>query len=123
MGSHRASLATAGDLALRRLSDSWQSPGLSGILFVLKTGIAWEDLPREMGCGCGRTCFRRLVPWHEAGVWEQLHHLLLAKLHAADGIDWSRAIVDSASVKAVLGGPKPDPVRRIAANAAVSITC
>ena len=96
---------------------------LSGILFVLKTGIAWEDLPREMGCGCGPTCFRRLVAWHEAGVWEQLHHLLLAKLHAADGIDWSRAIVDSASVKAVLGGPKPDPVRRIAANAAVSITC
>lgn len=96
---------------------------LTGILFVLKTGMAWEDLPREMGCGCGRTCFRRLVAWQEAGVWEQLHHLLLSKLQAADRIDWSRAIVDSATVKALLGGEKPARIRRIAANAAVSITC
>ena len=36
---------------------------LTGILFVLKTGIAWEDLPQEMGCGCGMTCWRRLVAW------------------------------------------------------------
>ncbi len=36
---------------------------LTGILFVLKTGIAWEDLPQEMGCGCGMTCWRRLVEW------------------------------------------------------------
>ncbi len=48
---------------------------LIGILFVLKTGICWEDLPREMGCGSGMTCWRRLRDWHEAGVWQALHEL------------------------------------------------
>jgi transposase len=95
---------------------------LAGILFVLKTGIAWEDLPQEMGCGCGMTCWRRLVAWQKAGVWKRLHHILLNKLRAADQIDWSRAVVDSASVKAVMGGKKPAPTRQIAANVAASIT-
>lgn len=41
---------------------------LTGILFVLKTGIQWEDLPPEMGCGCGMSCWRRLRDWQRAGV-------------------------------------------------------
>ena len=45
---------------------------LTGILFVLKTGIAWADLPAELGCGCGKTCREYLKRWHEAGVWTQL---------------------------------------------------
>src|SRR5271167_2862595 len=53
---------------------------LTGILFVLKTGIPWEDLPQEMGCGSGMTCWRRLRDWNEAGVWQRLHELLLAGL-------------------------------------------
>src|SRR3972149_5133696 len=69
---------------------------LTGIVFVLKTGIPWEDLPQEMGCGCGMTCWRRLRDWQAAGVWDELHELLLAELNGADKIDWSRAIVDSA---------------------------
>ena len=56
---------------------------LSGILFVLQTGIPWEYLPQEMGCGSGMTCWRRLREWQEAGVWQRLHELLLAKLNAA----------------------------------------
>ena len=78
---------------------------LTGVLFVLKTGIPWEDLPQEMGCGSGMTCWRRLRDWQQAGVWDKLHHKLLEKLHRADRIDWSRAVVDSASVRSVLGGP------------------
>src|SRR5213082_2791804 len=66
---------------------------LTGILFVLKTGIQWEDLPQEMGCGCGMTCWRRLRDWHQAGVWQKLHETLLAELHAADKIDWARALI------------------------------
>ncbi len=77
---------------------------LVGILFVLKTGIPWEDLPQEMGCGSGMTCWRRLRDWQEAGVWDDLHRLFLERLHKVDRIDWSRAIVDSASLRAVLGG-------------------
>lgn len=79
---------------------------LTGILFVLRTGIPWEYLPQEMGCGCGMTCWRRLLDWHLAGVWKRLHELLLAELNGADKIDWSRAIVDSSLLRAMCGGPK-----------------
>jgi transposase len=79
---------------------------LTGILFVLKSGIPWEMLPQEMGCGSGMTCWRRLWEWQEAGVWQRLHELLLAKLREADQIDWSRAVVDSGSIRAVGGGGK-----------------
>lgn len=82
---------------------------LIGILFVLRTGIPWEMLPHEMGCGCGMTCWRRLRDWQAAGVWQQLHELLLAELNGADQIDWSRAIVDSALLRAMCGGPKTGP--------------
>ena len=87
----------------KRLRDR---PALTGILFVLKSGIPWEMLPQEMECGSGMTCWRRLRDWQEAGVWQNLHELLLAKLREADQIDWSRAVVDSASIRAVGGGEK-----------------
>ena len=93
---------------------------LTGILFVLKTGIPWEDLPQEMGCGCGMTCWRRLRDWTVAGVWDTLHRVLLDLLNEADQIDWTRAIIDSSSVRAVLGGRKPGPIRRIGAKPARS---
>src|SRR5882762_8930494 len=54
---------------------------LTGILFVLKTGIAWDDLPADLGCGCGKTCRHYLRLWYEAGVWLKLHALLLAELN------------------------------------------
>ena len=95
---------------------------LTGILFVLKTGIGWEDLPKEMGCGSGMTCWRRLRDWHKAGVWDKLHQGLLAKLQAADKIDWSRAVVDSASVRAVFGGQKPAQILRIGGKTARNTT-
>lgn len=94
---------------------------LTGILFVLKTGIPWEDLPKELGCGCGMTCWNHLREWQETGVWGKIHEVLLAKLHKAEAIDWSRAIVDSSSVRAVAGGKKRVPIPRIAANRAASI--
>ncbi len=68
---------------------------LTGIIFVLKSGIPWQMLPQEMGCGSGMSCWRRLRDWQKAGVWQRLHELLLSKLQAADRIDWSRALVDS----------------------------
>jgi transposase len=82
---------------------------LRGILFVLKTGIPWEDLPRELGCGSGMTCWRRLRDWRAAGVWDELHALLLDRLRAAGRIDWSRAAADSASLRAVGAGEKNRP--------------
>ncbi|HME02806.1 MAG TPA: IS5 family transposase [Solirubrobacteraceae bacterium] len=87
---------------------------LTGIIFVLKTGIPWEDLPQEMGCGSGMTCWRRLHEWNEAGVWSRLHQVLLDELHDVDQLDWSRAVVDSSHVRAKGGGEQtgPSPVDR-----------
>src|SRR5437667_331174 len=63
---------------------------LTGIVFVLKTGINWEDLPAELGWGCGKTCKNTLKAWQAAGIWGQLQHILLQELQDADQIDWSR---------------------------------
>jgi len=80
---------------------------LTGILFVLQTGIPWEHLPQEMGCGSGVTCWRRLAEWQAQGVWDKLHEVLLAKLNAADQIDWQRAAIDSSHVRAFGGAKAP----------------
>ena len=77
---------------------------LAGILFVLKSGIPWNDLPAEFGCGSGWTCWRRLERWTALGIWGELHRRLLNALGRLGEIDWSRAVVDSASVRAVFGG-------------------
>ena len=79
---------------------------LTGILFVLLTGIQWEMLPKEMGCGCGMTCWRRLRDWSAAGVWEQLHQTMLVRLREHDQIDWSRASIDGSSVPSPRGARK-----------------
>jgi transposase len=95
---------------------------LTGILFVLKSGIPWEMLPQEMGCGSGMSCWRYLQKWQEEGVWQKVHEALLAKLREADKIDWSRAVVDSGSVRAVLGGRKQAPTPRTEPKRAASTT-
>lgn len=93
---------------------------LTGIIFVLKSGIPWEMLPQELGCGSGMTCWRRLRDWQAAGVWDRLHRHLLDRLGDADQIDWSRAALDSASISAKRGARRPDRIQRIAANRAAS---
>jgi len=65
---------------------------LSGILFVLKSGIPWDMLPKEMGCGSGMSCWRYLHAWQEAGVWDALRQVPLARLHDAAKIDFSRVV-------------------------------
>jgi transposase len=94
-----------------------------GILFVLHTGIGWEHLPQELGFGCGMTAWRRLRSWQQAGVWERLHELLLAELHAADQLEWSRAIADASHLQAKKGAAKRVPARSIVAEQAASTTC
>lgn len=94
---------------------------LTGILFVLKTGIPWEDFPCEMGC-CGMTLWNRLDEWRKAGVWQRVHEVLLAKLRGAGEIDFGRVVVDSGSVRAVHGGKKRDPTPPTAGRRAPSTT-
>jgi transposase len=87
---------------------------LTGILFVLKAGLPWEDLPCEMNCGCGMTCWRRLRDWQADGTWDRIREVLLDKLRGADKIDRSRALIDSSFVRAAYGGEAtgPSPVDR-----------
>jgi transposase len=103
----------------KRLDDR---KALCGILFVLYTGIRWEFLPQQLGYGSGMTCGRRLRDWHTAGLWQALHQVLLARLHGAGALDWSRAVIDSSHLRALKGGPKPDRAPLTAANGAPSTT-
>ncbi len=82
---------------------------LRGIIFMLRTGIPWEYLPQELGCGSGVTCWRRLRDWQRAGVWERLHAVMLDHLARADKLDWSRAALDSRSLAARKGGSFSGP--------------
>jgi transposase len=94
---------------------------LTGILFVLRSGLPWNMLPREMGCGSGTTCWRRLVRWQRAGVWKRLHAVLLAELQRRGQLDLARAVVDSSSLRALRGGKKRDRTLPIAARPGRSI--
>src|SRR3954447_12828573 len=76
---------------------------LTGILFVLQSGLPWDLLPQETGCGSGVTCWRRLRDWRAAGVWQRLPDSLLDQLGMADEIDGSRASRDSRRVRAKRG--------------------
>jgi transposase len=95
---------------------------LTGILFVLRSGIPWRMVPREMGCGSGITCWRRLVRWQRAGVWKRLHRALLTELRQRGQLDFARAIVDSSSLRALRGGKKLDRTLPIAVRPGRNIT-
>lgn len=85
---------------------------LTGIVFVLRSGILWEMLPGELGCGSGVTCWRRLRDWQAAGVWDRLHQLLLGRLAQADKLDWRRASLDSRSLAAKRGARTRERIRQ-----------
>src|SRR5215207_3893441 len=95
---------------------------LGGIVFVLRTGCPWRMLPKELGCGSGWTCWRRLRDWQTAGIWERLHTKLLNWLGDEVTVDWSRASVDSLSVRAKRGASSPAVTRLTGANSDRSTT-
>ncbi len=91
-------------------------------MFVLKTGIAWNQVPAGLvGCS-GVTCWRRLRDWTEAGVWPALHELLLAELRAAGTLDLDRCAIDGSHVRALKGGPMSGLLRSTEAGLAASTT-
>ena len=94
---------------------------LKGVLFVLRSGIPWRMLPKEMNCGSGMTCWRRLRDWQNAGIWQLIHFSLLDWLARYGRIDWSRAVLDSCSIRAVFGGFKRVPILPTEPNSAVSV--
>ena len=82
---------------------------LEGILFVLTTGCRWRDLPAELGCGSGVSCWRRLRAWQQAKVWARLHQVVLDRLGQQGLLDWSRGCLDAVSVRAKRGARRPGP--------------
>jgi transposase len=94
---------------------------LAGIIFVLRSGVPWEMLPQELGYGSGMTCWRRLRDWQEAGIWQLIHFVLLDWLSRSQKIDWSRAIVDGSSIRAVFGGRRQVPILPIGLNSVASV--
>ena len=93
-----------------------------GIMFVLRTGCAWNAIPAELNAGSGPTCWRRFRRWTKAGVWKRIWRRVLNHLGRLGKVDLSRAVIDSASVRAVFGGPTLGRTRRIAPNPAANAT-
>lgn len=85
---------------------------LAGIVFVLKTGITWRELPREVAGCSGVTCWRRLRDWTEAGVFAAIHELLLEQLRVLDRLDLDTTVVDSSHVRALKEGGHGPLARR-----------
>jgi transposase len=78
----------------------------AAIVYMVRTSTPWRLLPaRELGCGSPATCWRRLNEWAQAGVFDQLHLAVLDRLGEQGRLDWSRASVDTMSVRAKRGGP------------------
>ena len=96
---------------------------LTGIVFVLRAGLPWRLLPKEMNCGSGVTCWRRLREWTRAGVWPAVLERVRDLLGRAGGIAAGTAIVDSANVRAVFGGRTRDRTPSIAGRRAANGTC
>lgn len=95
---------------------------LEGIIFVLKTGMPWQMLPTRLGYGSGSTCWRRFRDWTRLGVWPDLHRRLLRVLGRRGRTNLERAVIDSASVRALKGGRIPGRTPPIAARTAANAT-
>ena len=95
---------------------------LAGIVFVLKTGITWRELPREVAGCSGVTCWRRLRDWTEAGVFPAVHTLLLDQLRALGQLDLDTMVVDGSHVRALKGGTRRAPRPSIGLGQAPSTT-
>ena len=95
---------------------------LTGILFILRTGIPWHELPLEMGCGSGMTCWRRLRDWQALGLWQRLLEHFVQELGASGRLQASDVMLDSSLVPAKRGANIPDPTRATAASQGASTT-
>ena len=91
---------------------------LAGILFVLRSGIPWRMLARQLGSSM--ICRRGLRDWQHAGIWDLTHFVLLNWLSRDGQIDWSHAVVDGYSVRTVFGGRKLGSIRPIELSGAAS---
>src|SRR5688500_5872449 len=95
---------------------------LRGLIFILRSGMAYALLPTEVFGVSGVTCWRRLRDWTRAGVWPELHRRILNRLGKLGQIDQSKAVIDSQSLRAVFGGRTPAPARWTAGKTGPNVT-
>jgi transposase len=74
-----------------------------GILWVLRSGARWKDLPRQYPSPS--TCWRRLQAWEESGVWLKAWRALLGQMDAKGQLDWAEVFADGSFAPAKKGGP------------------
>lgn len=77
---------------------------IEGILWILRTGARWKDLPEKYPSPS--TCWRRLKLWEEQGVWEKIWRTFIRKLDKRGQIDWSECFMDGTFVSAKKGAQK-----------------
>jgi transposase len=82
---------------------------LTGILYVLRTGVPWDQLPLELGCGSGMTCLRRLRQWQRSGTWPRIQQMLLETLPQASSLQWARVNVQRNRTQGGNAAPPDDP--------------
>ena len=83
---------------------------LNGILWVLRAGARWADLPRRYGAPS--TCHHRLKTWQASGVWERIWRALLSRLDGQGGVDWKMGFLDGTFVPVKRGGDAVGLTRR-----------
>ena len=77
---------------------------VEGILWILRTGARWKDLPEKYPSPS--TCWRRLKLWEEQGVWEKIWRTFICRLDKRGQIDWSECFMDGTFVSAKKGAQK-----------------
>lgn len=71
---------------------------VNGILWVLRTGAPWRDLPER--CGNWKTVYSRFRRWREAGVWEQVFAAVQQAADQRGEVGWEVHFVDGSIVRA-----------------------
>jgi transposase len=71
---------------------------VNGILWVLRTGAPWRDLPERYGPWSAVA--NRFYRWHKAGIWERVLAAVQTRADAAGKIDWDVHYVDGTTVRA-----------------------
>jgi transposase len=77
---------------------------LAAIVYLVQAGCSWRKLPTALFGVSRATVHRRFTEWTADGLWERLHQQFLHRLNVISEIDWSRAVVDSISVRALKRG-------------------
>ena len=75
---------------------------LEGILWVLKTGARWRDIPSDIGVS-GSVCWKRLRRWDQQGVWLRIWRTFLSELDQGGRLDWQESFLDGSFAPAKKG--------------------